>query len=118
MKPHSEALSYHTRLHTNTFTCQPPGSECQAARMTVLQRSSVMATEVLLAGAVLLAGRQSRCPSAPALLLVLILGSCGLIIVDHIHFQYNGMLMGIFLFSSVLMSRGRCHCRENCHSFL
>lgn len=61
------------------------------------QRCSVMATDVVLAAAVAYAvvGRpalEQRAAFAAAV------SSAGLLVVDHIHFQYNGMLLGALSF--------------------
>ena len=45
--------------------------------------------KVFLAGAIRRVTEEKR-----MLTYLLVLGSPGLIIVDHIHFQYNGMLLG------------------------
>lgn len=80
------------------------------------QRLSVVATDAVLAGSVALAARpgalwagvRGTTEQRAAALAVLVLGSAGLLVVDHIHFQYNGVMMGVFLASAVLMTQGRC----------
>ena len=58
------------------------------------QRLTVSATGLVLATAVLYATRhQADSPEGTALT-ILVLCNAGLIMVDNIHFQYNGFLMG------------------------
>lgn len=62
------------------------------------QRSTVILTELVLAWATVRYLRSSRVPSRlQALALGAIVGNGGLLLVDHIHFQYNGFLIGILV---------------------
>ncbi|CAI5494216.1 unnamed protein product [Closterium sp. Naga37s-1] len=79
-----------------------------ASYATVLfQRVSVMATDCLLAVAAWrctrgLPSRAHRNVAAGAVVL-----SAGLLLVDHMHFQYNGMLLAMLLLSLALLAEGR-----------
>ena len=72
-----------------------------ASWATILfQRGSVILTDLVFA----LGARQcsevlSKKPHQKALMLLLLLSNVGLFIVDHIHFQYNGLLSGLLLLS-------------------
>ncbi|KAL6747134.1 glycosyl transferase [Haematococcus lacustris] len=82
-----------------------------ASPATVLfQRLSVIGTDLLLlAGAAALARQlnlQQR-PAAGLLLFTLIACNAGLLLVDHIHFQYNGVLTGLLLASLACMQSGQ-----------
>lgn len=72
----------------------------------LFQRTSVMVSELALVSAVMYASRRLA-EEKRVLRYVLVLGSPGLIIVDHIHFQYNGMLLGILLWSILLIQHGQ-----------
>ncbi|QDZ17780.1 ALG6/ALG8 glycosyltransferase [Chloropicon primus] len=68
------------------------------------QRASVIATEsVLILAAYLFCRRAKR--GAFGVLAFLIALNPGLLIVDHIHFQYNGLLLGIFMLSLEALQR-------------
>ncbi|GFR42845.1 hypothetical protein Agub_g3803 [Astrephomene gubernaculifera] len=96
---------------------------------TVLfQRGTVIATDVVLLTAVYaLARLLSKPPAAPAaaspsppstpsppscdpagvVLFLLVGGNAGLLLLDHVHFQYNGVMMGILLWSLYAALTGR-----------
>jgi alpha-1,3-glucosyltransferase len=71
----------------------------------LFQRLTVIASECILFAAVCFATmRQST--SCRSIAIFLILCHPGLIIVDHIHFQYNGMLLGLLLIAMSMASYG------------
>jgi hypothetical protein len=61
--------------------------------LSLLQRLSVVATDGVLVSAAWFGTRRYPEPRRTAAFLLLA-ANAGLLIVDHIHFQYNGMLLG------------------------
>lgn len=79
------------------------GLEYDGWKCVLYMRLSVIISELVLAGALFALSRQPS-PSynlarIPAVIAAALLLHPGLIIVDHIHFQYNGSLFGILLWS-------------------
>ncbi|KAK2466126.1 hypothetical protein APHAL10511_001768 [Amanita phalloides] len=68
------------------------------------QRTTVIVSELVLAVALLRFIRGSFDPSTQRIISASIFLHPGFLIVDHIHFQYNGFMFGILLWS-ILMSR-------------
>lgn len=85
-----------------------------ASQSTIyFQRLSVIFSDLLLFYAIYTFAR-ARAPWLPsdhkhsrATLLLLSFCSPGLLMVDHIHFQYNGFLLGLFILSLACMNAGR-----------
>jgi alpha-1,3-glucosyltransferase len=81
----------------------------ESAATILFQRLSVIASETVLLLAVLASARFSpgsiRRP-APAIAVLLALNA-GLFITDHVHFQYNGLLLGLLMLSAVMVNDGR-----------
>ncbi|KAI3650745.1 hypothetical protein MP228_004226 [Amoeboaphelidium protococcarum] len=74
-------------------------------RAVLFQRVSVIVSELLLLTAILRICKDLSNDAAKWLLLFGTYCSVGLLIVDHIHFQYNGFLLGIFTLAIHEMSR-------------
>lgn len=79
------------------------GLEYDGWRCVLYMRLSVIVAELVLAGALFSLSRQASATTSakqvPAVIAAALLLHPGLIIVDHIHFQYNGFLFGILLWS-------------------
>ncbi|GAB5036292.1 dolichyl pyrophosphate glc1man9 c2 alpha-glucosyltransferase [Nannochloropsis oceanica] len=76
----------------------------------LFQRLSVMVTDVvLLAGLALWVHSirpKIRTPQRVVALGLVVLGSVGLLMVDHMHFQYNGMMIGLLFLSIAALRHG------------
>ena len=81
----------------------------ESAEAVLFQRVSVVAADAVLAlGAVAFA--RASGPAAASRereLLVVLLLQPGLLLVDHVHFQYNGLLLGLLLLSLAALRSGR-----------
>ena len=75
----------------------------KSVQAVMFQRMSVIVTDLVLAVGVKICSnaitQQKQENETTTWLPILILTNAGLFIVDHIHFQYNGFLFGIFLSS-------------------
>ncbi|KAI5119891.1 hypothetical protein M0805_003695 [Coniferiporia weirii] len=72
----------------------------------VFQRSSVIITELVFAAALLRFTRGALDPSTQRIISASLFLHPGFLIVDHIHFQYNGLLFGILLWSILSARNG------------
>ncbi|KAI9056585.1 glycosyltransferase family 57 protein [Trametes sanguinea] len=68
------------------------------------QRTTVILTELVLGAAVLRFARGAENPTMQRIISASLFLHPGFLIVDHIHFQYNGFMFGILLWS-ILMAR-------------
>ncbi|XP_024544555.1 probable dolichyl pyrophosphate Glc1Man9GlcNAc2 alpha-1,3-glucosyltransferase [Selaginella moellendorffii] len=82
------------------------GKNYASSSCVLFQRGSVM-----VADSVLYLGLWSYCkgmaPDKRKLVYAVVVFSPGLLIVDHIHFQYNGFLLGILLLSLAALKQGK-----------
>ena len=58
-----------------------------------LQRFSVIVTDIVLLSGLWLATRRYCSPQKKAVRII-VAANAGLLVVDHMHFQYNGLLLG------------------------
>lgn len=84
-----------------------------SATCILFQRFSVMVADLILLYAVIEYCKHQRSIDkqhewSSLSVSILVLMNCGLLIVDHIHFQYNGFLFGILLLSVTRMLQDRC----------
>ena len=79
-----------------------------SAATVAYQRSTVIATDLLLlVGAAALAASQAwLAPAEQRRTTSLTFLNAGLLLVDHVHFQYNGMMIGLLLASIASIARG------------
>ncbi|KAN0097341.1 glycosyltransferase family 57 protein [Tylopilus felleus] len=71
------------------------------------QRSTVILTEIVLGAALLRFIRGAVDPSWRRILSASLFFHPGFLIIDHIHFQYNGFMFGILLWSILMAREGR-----------
>ena len=106
-----------TILTPETGTTIPSGSLTSAksggARMAdfpdvlFFQRSSVIASDLVLYLAITLYCHVHRYDAMKTLVLVLLTcADTGLLLIDHVHFQYNGLLLGLLLLSIAALRTG------------
>ncbi|KIK65371.1 glycosyltransferase family 57 protein [Collybiopsis luxurians FD-317 M1] len=73
----------------------------------VYQRSTVIMTELLLGAALIKFIRSAVDPPTQRIISASLFLHPGFLIIDHIHFQYNGFLFGILLWSILMARNGK-----------
>ncbi|OJA16976.1 hypothetical protein AZE42_00561 [Rhizopogon vesiculosus] len=73
----------------------------------IYQRMTVIISELVLGAALLRFIRGSADPSRQRILSASLFLHPGFLIIDHIHFQYNGFMFGILLWSILMAREGR-----------
>lgn len=75
----------------------------------MFQRVTVIAGDLVLFTGAYSAGSSAGGPNAGLMAIALVMLNPALLIVDHIHFQYNGMLLGLLLLSAADIQQGRVY---------
>jgi len=78
--------------------------------VVLFQKITVIITDIaVLFGAALISKAMNLSYEKTIALFVLLLGNFGLLLVDHIHFQYNGLIIGISLMFLAALESGRLY---------
>ncbi|XP_052191791.1 probable dolichyl pyrophosphate Glc1Man9GlcNAc2 alpha-1,3-glucosyltransferase [Diospyros lotus] len=99
-------LSHFARLVDPTIVHLRRGLDFSSPSLTLFHRLTVVASDTLLFYA-LHRFTRNLTPTKRFLIWVLVLSAPGLVIVDHVHFQYNGFLLGILMLSLSWLEDGR-----------
>jgi len=86
---------------------EPTSDECvRFQRATVIGSDAILFLGAYLSTQSMAMVGEEGCGRAPWFTFLLIVTNPGLIMLDHVHFQYNGMLLGMVLMSIAFMVRG------------
>ncbi|CAH9097833.1 unnamed protein product [Cuscuta epithymum] len=99
-------LSFFAAIIDPTMVDLHGGLDYKSTATILFQRLSVTLSDVVLVYAIYRLSRNLELRER-ILMWVLVLWSPGLIIVDHLHFQYNGFLLGILLLSLSALEEGK-----------
>lgn len=99
-------LAVPARLLDPTITDLRRGLGYAVDSAVLFQRLSVVASDIVLFYAVHRLGRRLG-PVERRLLCLLVVWSPALMMVDHVHFQYNGFLIGVLMVSVSFLLEGR-----------
>ncbi|KAI3728740.1 hypothetical protein L6452_17382 [Arctium lappa] len=98
-------LSLFASLVDPTITDLYDGLNYKAFSVIIFQRLSVIASDTILIYSIYKLTKNMESKER-FLIWVLVVWSPGLLIVDHVHFQYNGFLLGILLVSLGAVQKG------------
>ncbi|CAI9102092.1 OLC1v1000298C1 [Oldenlandia corymbosa var. corymbosa] len=98
-------LSFFGSIVDPTMVHLTNGIDYKSNLTIIFQRLSVIVADVVLLYGVYRITRK-LVPKERHLIWILVIGAPGLIIVDHLHFQYNGFLLGILLLSLAALEEG------------
>jgi len=99
-------------LDTRCFGLLPDDDNDPSNNCIKFQRITVILSDVILFAGAYAATKsistlgEKGCGLAPYFTFLLIVTNPGLIMLDHVHFQYNGALLGLLLLSIACMVRG------------
>jgi alpha-1,3-glucosyltransferase len=83
----------------------------ESAATILFQRLTVIGTEVMLLIAALSFARSheesAKGSSSGAAVAILLALNAGIFITDHVHFQYNGFLLGVLMLSAIKINNGQ-----------
>ncbi|KAL2514044.1 putative dolichyl pyrophosphate Glc1Man9GlcNAc2 alpha-1 [Forsythia ovata] len=99
-------LSFFASLVDPTMTHLHKGLNYASPRAILFQRLSVIFSDVLLIYSTRKLSKDFK-GTGKFLMWALIIWSPGLFIVDHLHFQYNGFMLGMLLLSLSYLEEGR-----------
>ncbi|XP_071717005.1 dolichyl pyrophosphate Glc1Man9GlcNAc2 alpha-1,3-glucosyltransferase-like [Rutidosis leptorrhynchoides] len=98
-------LSLFASLVDPTITHLQNGLNYNASSVIIFQRLSVIASDTVLIYSIYRLTKNMELKKR-LMIWILLIWSPGLLIVDHIHFQYNGFLLGILLLSLGAIKKG------------
>ncbi|XP_057495940.1 probable dolichyl pyrophosphate Glc1Man9GlcNAc2 alpha-1,3-glucosyltransferase [Actinidia eriantha] len=99
-------LSLFAKLVDPTIVDLHDGLNYKSPSVIIFQRLTVMVSDMVLIYGIYRLGRKLGSRERN-LIWILVVWSPGLLIVDHMHFQYNGFLLGILLVSLSCLEEGR-----------
>ena len=104
--PSSDTTTTMTTTVASSMTMEFSNNCIRFHRGTVIISDVVLFLGAYMAATSVVATSSSSSKSSSWIAFILIVTNPGLIMLDHVHFQYNGMLLGVLLISIACMVRG------------